>query len=377
MSNRIDCARTIGLLVSTVLFTAAPARAAELTVSNGGEACPGATYSTIQSAVDAAAPHDTVTVCPGTYTEQVLVSAGKDGVTLRARERFAAVIAAPAVMSDPGDIVRIQGARDVTLEGFTIAGPLPDALFCSPFARTGVRVDGGGSATIRANRFTDIRSADPSLRGCQNGIALLVGSASDGEVGAARIEENEIDAYQKVGIEVDNVGSSAVVVDNQVTGDGPSTVIGQNGIQISNGADAVVANNHVTGLLFYKSGRVSVVGNHVSAADYGIAMIDVTEPEITGNTALACTADGIDLDEEDTGTTGALVVDNESRDNGQDGLFVSVSSKKNALRHNSSFGNGALDAEDDSVGHRTAGTANVWEQNHCKTDNHGGLLCER
>ncbi len=41
---------------------------------NSGRSCSSATYSTIQSAVDAASSGATVTVCPGTYTEDVIVA---------------------------------------------------------------------------------------------------------------------------------------------------------------------------------------------------------------------------------------------------------------------------------------------------------------
>ena len=41
---------------------------------NTGRSCGSATYSTIQSAVDAASPGATVIVCPGTYTEDVIIS---------------------------------------------------------------------------------------------------------------------------------------------------------------------------------------------------------------------------------------------------------------------------------------------------------------
>jgi parallel beta-helix repeat protein len=379
--------RIRGLAGVAMIFAASPASAATLIVSGGATPCPGATYATIQSAVDAAAPHDDLVVCPGTYAEQIVVPAGKDGLVIQASERLAAIIKAPATMADPGDIVRINVARDVTLTGFVVAGPLPSALFCSTFPRTGVRVDGGGSASIRGNRFTDIRSEDPDLRGCQNGIPVLVGSEPEGQTGSALIEQNTIDAYQKTGVVVDNAGSSAVIYGNLITGDGPNATIVQNGIQVSNGGDAFVGSNWVSGqvytpspegaaLLFSRSSRVSVVGNVLHEADFGIVTLDATAFEIRNNSVAFCTANGIDLDQLVTGTTGGLIVLNDSHDNGGDGIYVSASSKENTLRANRFFNDRAFDAEDDSVGQGSAWTANVWEDNHCKTDNKGGSLCE-
>jgi parallel beta-helix repeat protein len=386
--TRMNRMRMCGLFAGAVTFAvAASASAATRTVGNGATACRGATYATIQAAVSAAAPHDEISVCPGTYAEQITIPAGKDGLVLRSRTPRAAIITAPATMADPGDIVRINGARDVTLEGFTIAGPLPDALFCSLFPRSGVRVDGGGSATILGNRISDIRSADVAFRGCQNGAAVIVGSEREGEVGSARIEGNSIDGFQKTGILVENNGSNAVVVLNEITGDGPSTTIAQNGIQISFGADARVEGNWVSGeiyapsplssaILLYAPGRTSVLGNQVRDADYGIITADAASPEIRGNTVSACTANGIDLDEETLGTTNAVVLDNESHDNGLDGIYVSALSSASTIRDNRMFADRELDARDDSVGKGTAGTASVWSRDRCKSDNHGGLLCE-
>jgi pectin methylesterase-like acyl-CoA thioesterase len=73
------------------LVGVAPAAAREFRVSNNGS-CPNADYSTIQSAVAAAGPRDTVKVCPGTYTEQVTIGAGKDGLKLESEKPLQAVV---------------------------------------------------------------------------------------------------------------------------------------------------------------------------------------------------------------------------------------------------------------------------------------------
>ena len=165
-----------------------------------GTSCSKPGYNTIQSAVNAAAPGDLINVCPGTYPEQVTVeTAAKSNIVLRSVTPLAARIQAPPLMElVHGDLVRIDnGARNVGLLGFTVAGPLPDTLFCSPALRSGVRVKGGASALIAGNYITEIRSANPALRGCQNGFAIAVGRQFDvpvpNQVGQAAITANRID----------------------------------------------------------------------------------------------------------------------------------------------------------------------------------------
>jgi hypothetical protein len=52
---------------------------------------------------------------------------------------------------------------------------------------------------------------------------------------------------------------------------------------------------------------------------------------------------------------------------------VDADSTGNQIVKNKMRGNGVFDAEDDSTGTGTAGTANVWKGNHCETQNRPGL----
>ena len=52
-----------------VLLAAPAAPAATLTVDDDRADCPAAAYTSVQAAVDAAAPGDTVVICPGDYAE--------------------------------------------------------------------------------------------------------------------------------------------------------------------------------------------------------------------------------------------------------------------------------------------------------------------
>src|SRR2546426_2711053 len=59
---------------------------------NPGTSCNDPGYQTVQAAVMNAGPGDRINVCPGTYTEEVTIGAGKNNITLRSVRRWEAVI---------------------------------------------------------------------------------------------------------------------------------------------------------------------------------------------------------------------------------------------------------------------------------------------
>src|SRR5436309_2621883 len=74
-------------------------------------------YNTIQAAVTASNPGDTIIVCPGGYAEQVTV--GKD-LTLTGSS---ATIQAPGTLIGDLNIVDITNGATVTMSDFTVSGP--------------------------------------------------------------------------------------------------------------------------------------------------------------------------------------------------------------------------------------------------------------
>ncbi len=143
------------LALAVLGWSAGQAMAATKVVDDDGRAtasnCNSNTpaFTTIQAAVSAASPGDTIKVCPGTYPEQVKIPDTKDRITLVSVERRAAVIQAPPVLNpaEP-DIVRVEGAEGVSLLRFTVRGPIPDTAFCNPLLVSGVRIIEDGSATL-------------------------------------------------------------------------------------------------------------------------------------------------------------------------------------------------------------------------------------
>lgn len=377
MASRKSLLTLVGLSVAIFFGATASAFAGpKITVGN----CKNSQYLTIQAAVTAAAPGSEIVVCAGTYVEQVTIPASKNDLTLRSDKPLAAIIQAPAVMTGNKAIVDVAGAQNVTIRGFTITGPGGGG--CDSI-RWGVRVDSGGSATIRENHITEIR--DNPFSGCQNGVAIDVGRMSEGQVGSATIQKNIIDNYQKGGIVVSNVGSSADVKDNDVTGVGPTAVIAQNGIQISAGATATVQHNTITdnvytpqsvvstGILLFSPGAVTIDHNEASSNDVNIYSFDASNPVITHNKVSGGSFDGIDVVQ----TTGANVSHNTALNNVYDGIYVDPTATGNTFSHNKMKGNGEFDANDQSVGTGSCGTGNTWDHNECDTDNTGGCICSQ
>jgi hypothetical protein len=350
----------------TELATAGPQSSTDptgnmLVVGHDPSTCPDEQYPTIQSAVDAAAPGAMIKVCPGTYVEQVLIPAGKDGLTLFSQSDLQAVIKAPPVMTSPKAIVLVQ-AQNVTIRHFTITGPGGGPCDSLEY---GVRVDSGGSAVITDNHITQIH--DTPFSGCQNGVGVLIGRNSENTYGSGTVVHNLIDNYQKGGVVVDGQlapnapASHAEVAYNEIDGIGPTGVIAQNGIQVSRGAIANVHHNVVTNNIYSPS----------AFADEAILLFEDSSPQTTiDHNDVYDNNDGIGLY-----TTSNIEVGwNDSHDNAPyDGLFADSDTAGNTIEYNRMYDNAEFDCNDVPVGPGTAGTANFWIQDLGYTESRPGL----
>ncbi|MHB1361703.1 MAG: OmpL47-type beta-barrel domain-containing protein, partial [Thermoleophilia bacterium] len=254
------------------------------------------TNSSIQGAIDAASPGDSINVAAGTYSEAVTVN---KSVHLTGAGIVSTIIQAPPTLPVASDInsvvVTVVGSGvNAEISGFTIAGPGPSG--CGSI-KAAIFVRGSADANIHNNRIADAR--DNPFSGCQNGLGIIVGRQADATTGTATIANNEIVSYQKGGVLVDGAGSNAAITGNTVTGAGTTTVIAQNGIQISRGATATLTGNTVTGnsfhipgntwdwgatgVLLYQSGAVTLAGgNNISGNDSALYIQDPTGPTGAG-----------------------------------------------------------------------------------------------
>jgi hypothetical protein len=256
-------------------------------------------YCTIQAAIDdpLTLTGHVIECSPGTYTEMVTINKsihlqGKAGEMLNTFIQAPSTL--PAAADQLSNIILVTGnGISAEISGLTIQGPGPTA--CGSMGR-GIFVRDGAMANIHHNQILNIR--DNVFSGCQNGIAIQVGRNAWTTTGTATISNNLISGYQKGGIVVDNSGSSAVITDNTITGAGTTTVIGQNGIQISRGATASLHGNAITGNSF------QVAGNIYNYCGTGLLLYQSGAVAMTGGNTLS----GNDQNYSASGVTGALTM---------------------------------------------------------------------
>jgi hypothetical protein len=206
------------------------------------------------------------------FAGQVIVSksltlTGTSGAAISAPATFSSSSAdlPPQFATDnlfvPQSLLTIWGASvKVKVAGLTIEGPLPGNGSCAN-DEFGILVLDGANATINKDRVLNIRDANSGLHGCQYGVGIQVGRKywptadfstfkTEDFVGTAAIVASGITGYQKNGITVDGPGSIGAVSNNAIVGDGAghgvSTIIAQNGVQISRGAKGSVRGNSIT-----------------------------------------------------------------------------------------------------------------------------------
>ena len=244
-----------------------------------------ASFPNIQSAVNAVPDGGTVLVCPGDYPEQVVIN--KD-LTLRGVQSGAsgaAVIVAPAggIMQNTTSLttgnpiaaqVLVTEAGDVDIRNLTIDGGNNQINACSPTLVGLYYQNASGSVSHAVVANQALVAAE---NGCQSGLAIF---AQSGKGGSSRVtvSDSHIAGFQKNGITGNEPGTSIDIIGNTVIGQGPSTAILENSIQVAFGAigrivSNAVADDSASGILVIGSEGVVVSDNTISNTQLGIAFI--------------------------------------------------------------------------------------------------------
>jgi parallel beta-helix repeat protein len=380
---------------------------------------PNADYASIQAAVNAAQTGDLILVAPGSYQEQVTINkslsiqgihsdtwhasgwsdhtsddnSDQDWDNDSHNNAGSAIILAPANLgsptsSNPGAIVRVTGSGvDVEIKHLTIEGISGGtANLCY-----GVRVDGGATAEIEQNTITNIiNSGDTRF-----GVAINVGNSAGGvdgtgdQVGSAEIFHNSIVNYSRAGIVVNHAASWAEVKNNYISALA-TNVDSQTGVEVSDGAAAIVRNNKIlgnnnnsngTGVLLFSPGAITLPDfsnhwdweDHCGTHDSHIFYTTVENNTISGNDyGVFGISVGTVLANQNVS---ALVKNNSIKNNTYVGVELDYSSAV-SVNSNSISGNGTGHFEADGGIFLFQSTGNLVDNNSSFSNNGCGVYLD-
>ena len=298
------------LTVTGLLLIAPTAGAATVSVDDDGDECPAADFTSVQNAITAADPGDTVAICPGNYVEGsgapgtnaltinkdlTLKGAGADDVTIKARRTSGNPNALPAgqIAANSPDL-RDNVGNILTIQGGT-AAPVTVDISGITFDGNKVYVEGGilwldAKGSLVRSRVTntvvsEANNADSIPGGYRAsnfgfGVAQATQAVSPPVGNAPRpllIDRSRIDKYNKVGVWIDSatndtppltpsgVINQATIAKSQIVGRnncpdyvangmcqnaGPTTSgtgpFGQDGLRVTSGSTAAMTDSIVT-----------------------------------------------------------------------------------------------------------------------------------
>jgi Right handed beta helix region len=394
--------RALLLAVAAALFAAAPAAASTtwfVDAPNPEIECPSAEFTSINAAIAAAQPGDHIRVCPGLYSETV-------------------------VLNKPDVVLSARGTRDDHCfdPGLPPASPTKDAIIAPPFPATGLVITAAGVVVAGfdfqnsnfgitnppAIPISGFWIHDNVFRGHAND-AIRLRNASAGRVDHNCMRENGAHGMTLIGghdVRIDHnattrnglaipssegihvIGLTAPAFD--VTVEHNRSVNERLAIGLSRTADVVVTANSAVGSEFaairLESGNTGtqITHNHLTASGNGIlfspeniGFVPLLGPPSTGllvshNQTDSMVESGIRA--EPNSLSASVLSWNSSVGNGQDGIRIEAGGNGgNTIANNQLLRNVEHDCHDDTVGPGSGGTANVWEHNHGETENRPGL----
>ena len=213
-----------------------------------------AAYFSINSALTAAAPGDQIFICPGSgpYNEQLSIDKqvtlkGILGATLRPSPMAANTTSLSSGSPIAAAVLIEDGVAGVVIDQLTVDGSGNGIAGCLPNP-IGVYFR-NSSGTVRNSVVKNARLG-AGLGGCQSGLGIFAQSDGVGGTSVVTVSNTSVHDFQKNGITGNGSGTTLTATNNEVTGDGPTPSIAQNGIQIGFGAKGTITSNVVSEVVY-------------------------------------------------------------------------------------------------------------------------------
>jgi nitrous oxidase accessory protein NosD len=335
-------------------------------------------FHTIQSAVDAAHPGDTIRVCPGLYEETVKVETER--LTLKGanahRDPTRPGRHAESVVQhlDPEGTVQLA-ANDITWDGFTILG------FAGGQNGPGMATSPGSSGyLIRDTIFQD------------NGVGLHLAASGERPSFVCRnrfVANNEFDPTGGYGIFSDQPTRQVLITYNRFEHHNGGSILFADTSAATHTDVLIDHNKSIDDLSFatiFSSSRVRLSNNYArdrlvaeepaSAIFIGARNEDIA---VHHNRVRSASGNGIDVtdsgegDNDPSAPTNVVVTKNKVDHVKLAGLHLADGTEDVSLTANSALDNELLDCQDESHGGGTAGTNNAWLDNVGRTDSPDGI----
>jgi len=276
----------------------------EILVADRKTQCPGASFYSIQEAVNAARRGDTIRVCQGEYAEQVVVRksvklVGDEGAVL-VPQHMVKNTSSLSTGEPLAAAILVSDAEDIDVTGFTVDGRYNGLVGCTP-RLIGILYQ-NASGQVASNSVRHVR-LDSSRSTCHSGNAIEVQSGNGGH-SEVDIHDNSVDDYQMNAITGNGQGTNVGIEENEITTSGPIERVSWNGIQVAFGASGVIENNTIvadlspdaspsrcasnaTGILVFESKGVYVLANSIQSLQAGI-LVAGNRTKISGNNFSNC-----------------------------------------------------------------------------------------
>ena len=304
--NRTAAALVVIVCIAALAMNVGLARPASAGVASQGSTCATlnvpSQYPTIQSAIDAANPCDTILVAPGTYFEQLTID---KSISIVGAGAGATVLESPATLlpdayGNPWTI-ELGNAATATLTGFTLVVTLQCIGF--GYAGGGIGVGGGAYLTLASAVVTTTGLPEGAActgglysygTGLEFGLDYAVGSPpSSALLGFGTVAGVTVSGFGFLGPGVgvgglsnSPAGSSAVLAMDRISSSVGDVCPGVYGlcipaVLVNNGGSAAIDHNYLTGLPGFDVDAVDVMNGAYAAITHNVIVANTMGNGVT------------------------------------------------------------------------------------------------